>query len=1068
MNKPIVLPGLPIPGARLAGFVGLIALFFIVMHPVGMFAQSAGFGTVSGVVLDSSGSPVPGAKIVIENASKGIRRELTTTADGNFNAPGLVPASGYEVHVTAAGFAGYDVTDVTVAVGESVTINAALTVASAATTVDVTAEAPVIDSTKTDVSQLVTSKQIVDLPINGRRVDSFVLLTPGVTTDGAFGLLSFRGTPGGNSFLTDGIDTTNAFYDENAGRTRTFNISQDAVQEFQVVSANFLAEYGHASGGVVNTVTRSGSNDFHGTGYWFFRNRTLNATDITANGINPPEWRHQAGASVGGPIKKDKLFFFFNGELQRRNEPIVSSNIITAVTNGVVDTNGNFLQNNPVTKVANCNTAVATQAQCTNAINYFESRIRPQLIPRGSDVNLLFGKIDYRPSERSSFSVFLNYLDFRSPNGIQTQLSLTAGDAVGNNADTNVFDRTLSANWTYVVTPTAINEFKFGFFKDRQFDPASPSLLPSFGPETLTVSSVSNVGYANGYPRLNPSEARYQLADTFSLTWRNHNFKFGVDWDHVEDFVSRLANRYGTYTYSSNLFPAGDPLSGTAVTPFTLFALDFSGNTTGGKHYSSYSQAFGNPLVDVNMPEIAWFLQDEWRVTPKLTITPGIRFEYAWIPQPGNPNPAFPQTARVPNNGVNFGPRFGIAYALNEKTAIRAGFGLFQNRYTTSTIENAFITNGVYQASYSLFSLAQINAGGPVFPNPLAAPPNVNGTSSILYLDSHWRNPYSEQANIAVERQLAKDTSLTVSYVWSRGIHLLDARDANAAAPTTSQTFPVLDASGNVAFSYTTPLYTTRINPAYGTITELDSASNSYYNAGILQLTRRFSGWLQGNIAYTYSHAIDYNVQGGGNTLFGSTFPTSVFNGDYRDEKGSSSIDQRHRLVFNGIASPKFVNGDTFVDRYLINNWQLSVVSLAASSQPLVPTINVSARPPGILSSFSLNGLGGSGRVPFESISALNIGPTYRTDARLAKLLPISERFKVYLMFEAFNVFNHVIVSGSSPRVTTQYTSLTRTINGVSQIALVPTTNYGAILQTQFPPDGTTARRAQAAIRLVF
>jgi hypothetical protein len=219
--------------------IRLIGLFLLALPS--LLAQGSGFGAISGVVRDASGSVVPGAKVVIENPSKGIRRDMESNGSGGFSAPALVPSPGYSVNVTKAGFAGYDVKEITVAVGETITLNPTLTVSSSATQVEVTAEAPIIDDTKTDVSTVVTTRQIMDLPINGRRVDSFVLLTPGVTSDGAFGLISFRGNPGGNSFLTDGNDTTNAFYDENAGRTRTYNIAQDAVQEFQVVSSNFLA-----------------------------------------------------------------------------------------------------------------------------------------------------------------------------------------------------------------------------------------------------------------------------------------------------------------------------------------------------------------------------------------------------------------------------------------------------------------------------------------------------------------------------------------------------------------------------------------------------------------------------------------------------------------------------------------------------------------------------------------------------------------------------------------------------------------------------------------------------------
>src|SRR5262249_29815065 len=170
---------------------------------------------------------------------------------------------------------------------------------------------------------VVYAPQIINLPINGMRVDTFVLLTPGVTNDGSFGAVTFRGMPSGNAFLQDGNDTTLQFYNENAGRTRiSSNISQDSVQEFQVQTSGYSAEFGRAVGGVGNTVTKSGTNDVHGTGYWFFRNRTLNARDRYSP-INPPEHRHQAGGSVGGAIRKDRLFYFVNYEATRRDFPLV-------------------------------------------------------------------------------------------------------------------------------------------------------------------------------------------------------------------------------------------------------------------------------------------------------------------------------------------------------------------------------------------------------------------------------------------------------------------------------------------------------------------------------------------------------------------------------------------------------------------------------------------------------------------------------------------------------------------------------------------------------------------------
>jgi len=273
----------------------LLVVLMVLTAPA--FPQAtAAFGSVSGTVLDASGSPVPAAKVTVSNSSLGLNRESSTTDGGIFVAPALTPGQGYKVGISKEGFASYASAEFEVHVGETVNLKVALAVGAVTQTVEVIGTAPVVDDVKTEVSQVVGNAMIMDLPINGRRVDGFVQLTPAVAKDADFGLVSFHGMAGGNSFLIDGIDTTNQYYNENAGRTRVGSqFSQDAVQEFQVLSSSYAAEFGRASGGVVNTITKSGTNDFHGTFFWFFRNRTLNARDPTATGaaaINPPEWRH--------------------------------------------------------------------------------------------------------------------------------------------------------------------------------------------------------------------------------------------------------------------------------------------------------------------------------------------------------------------------------------------------------------------------------------------------------------------------------------------------------------------------------------------------------------------------------------------------------------------------------------------------------------------------------------------------------------------------------------------------------------------------------------------------------
>jgi hypothetical protein len=294
---------------------------------------------------------------------------------------------------------------------------------------------------------------------------------------------------------------------------------------------------------------------------------------------------------------------------------------------------------------------------------------------------------------------------------------------------------------------------------------------------------------------------------------------------------------------------------------------------------------------------------------------------------------------------------------------------------------------------------------------------------------------------------------------------------------TTSHTFPILDAAGNQVSSYTTPLYlaSNRINTAYNSIYQLESAGKSSYNGLLTQLTRRYSNWFSGNVAYTWSHTIDNNQGGGGNTLFGSTFPTSVFNGDYNGERGNASTDQRQRFVVNAIVAPIFTRKNDWVSRTFVNGWQLSLVNTAATSFGISPTLSVRDRPfvngvqVATFSTFSLNGLGGSGRVPWLDPAALKLGNIHKLDARLQKSFTMTEKVKLNIFFEAFNVFNRVIVAGGGARVAQLYTSIRQTsgpLNGIT--AIVPNAPFGTIVQTQAPPDGTTARRAQVGLRLYF
>ena len=995
-------------------------------------AQSvSGYGAIAGVVTDASGAAVPAAVVTVSNTRLGLRRSILSSEAGVFSVSSLAPGAGYQVEVSKPNFATYKLQNLEIQVGQVVNVAPALKIAEIAETVEVVAGLVAIDITKTGVSDVVGSNQIQNLPINGRRVDSFVLLSPAVANEGNFGLLTFRGIPGGNAFLTDGNDTTNQLWNENAGRTRiASNISQDAVQEFQVLSNNYSAEFGRAIGGVVNTVTRSGSNETHGTAFWFYRDEGFNARDRYAS-VNPQEKRNQFGGSVGGPIVKDKLFFFANTELTRRNFPLVSS----MRTPPLFNAGGQF--------VGAC---TASQAQCDAAIA-FVSRF-DQVIPRKADNTLGFAKIDFRLNESNTLSASFNIMNWESPTGIQTGATLTNGAGIGNNGASTVRTRFGRLAWTGIFGPSMVNELRFGYFKDRLHDYPVSDFVPSTGLITLSVQGVGNLGQPNFLPRVFPTEDRYQITDVLSWTTGKHLLKFGFDWSNTKDVQDQVFNGNGSYSYAN----------------FTNFALDFSGNASGAKRWQSYSQGFGPSLVDTWVRDYVFFVQDQFRATRSLTINMGLRYDYAQFKQPTASNPDYAQTARIPEAKRNFAPRIGFSYAPGDgKTVLRGGYGMFWARIPGGFVNWLHRDNSNFQYSLSLQGNNPADqALGPLFPAPLPSTdrrPPV-GSTSLTFAADDFRTPYTQQADFGIEREIVRDTTLTASYIWSRGIAFTTIRDANIGPEGAPVTYSILDASGNKTGSYSTATYlrANRVDTRYQRIGVLESRGNTWYNALALQARSRR---LKGNdfsLSYTWSHALDQNLGATGDNLFFGSTPRTVFNGAFGNEKGTSGNDQRHRFVISSVQQLRFGRSRNPFVRTVLDNWLVSGLYTYATLPHNTPTIFVSGAPfSGAAFNNTLNGLGGSNRVPFLQRSSLPVDTISRLDARVAKILAFTERVQVQLSFEAFNVTN----SQYNTNVLSQAFQAT---GGVIR----PTPRLGEGNQSAGFPDGTNARRAQFGARIIF
>jgi hypothetical protein len=1047
-------------------------------------------GAIRGVVSDNSGAVVANASVTLVSRSSGSGVSRTSNSAGIFVFPSQ-PVGLYALEITAPGFRREIVEPVLVQIGQTTSVNVHLQPGAANEAITVSGESPLLRTEDSNQSSVINRELLDGLPLNGRRFLDFALLVPNASPDGQDGLVSFAGEQGGedtgyanangaNSFSVDGASaTSNYFGNARGGEKVPYIFGENAIEEFQVAVSPYRAEYGGAASGFVNVVTRSGSDTMHGGGFYYNRNSGTGANDAVdkANGFpRPVNILQQFGGSLGGAMIPHRAWFFVDYEQQRQKNPITAINsaftdidqtnfgvpydVQLPAPNASFPVPGSLTEPDPSNPVYLQGVA--------NALNAIQSNLGVQ--SRFANDWSLFSKIDYRDAKDDRFYLSLNWNRFDSPNGfiLGPQTALFGRSTLAN---AFVRDYHASAGWSHAYGSNVLNEVHASFSRDDQYSTPTgmvDAVLPTFlltppgGEDESSGGSnfqLGNAGFAGG----RTNEALWQISDHVSYLHGKHTLKFGVEFTHTH--LTDLA--FGGFD------PDAQAQNGTfrgtySFTDLENFALGI---------YDNFFQSTGQPKFSFNVPYVGFYFHDTYQIRPRLTLDLGIREDFQIYPQP-KANPAFPLTGQFPNQYQRIAPRFGFAWQPLEKTVVRGGFGMFYENLNGLNYRNAVVSNGLLsqQASVSL------DYDPSVAPNRQIAtfPTQITDLSQfsapdISLVDPHYRFPYILQGSLQIEREILRDTVVTIGTTWTHGVHLIasSAYDLNLNPPTGTTTYTLCpagaaepdDCTGRsiVLPNLDSGLLTEgRLTSSFGQVNALITPGLNNYNSFFVQGQRRFNHGLAFQTAYTFSknlmsRGVDFNNQF-----------------DFSNTHAPYLLDQRHRLSIAAVYAPAFGSHlHSGLWRGALSDWTISTTMQFASGRPYAALTDIActttAEDPdfdpdecqggnsinntAILQSTANSALGINAGSPSPAVGLDSFyGPwTKQVDLGLTRRFHLTERHAITVQAQVFNVANHAnyYVQNGTGVSSIQYNPFGTTCgDGVTsnqQCYLVPAPTFGKL-----------------------